>query len=41
MIRLLLLSPLILLLLSCSLESIHPNPLAVNLENVEWEEPGD
>jgi uncharacterized cupin superfamily protein len=41
MIRLPLLSVLILLLLSCTCDSIRPDPLAIYLDDVEWGDPGD
>lgn len=41
MIRLLFLSPFLLLLLSCTSDSDRPDSLAVNIENIEWGEPGD
>ncbi len=41
MIRLLLVSTLLLILLSCSSENSRPGPLAINLADVQWGEPGD
>ena len=41
MIRLLLFSTFLLIIISCTTKNIHPDPLAINLAEVEWGKPGD